>query len=118
MSFCYFFCLVKYNACYNVVTFVIQVRWDETSNTPRPERVSPWKIEPALAPPALNPLSMPRPKRPRSNAVPSSPDSSVLTREGIIIWLFIFDVYKKPVLNLRKKKWLKPDMFLVINSII
>ncbi|KAK7358704.1 hypothetical protein VNO77_00642 [Canavalia gladiata] len=60
----------------------LKVRWDETSNIPRPERVSPWKIEPALAPPALNPLPMPRPKRPRSNAVPSSPDSSVLTREA------------------------------------
>ncbi|XVF11428.1 hypothetical protein REPUB_Repub08aG0026600 [Reevesia pubescens] len=60
----------------------LKVRWDETSTLPRPERVSPWKIEPALAPPALNPLPMPRPKRPRSNAVPSSPDSSVLTREG------------------------------------
>ncbi|XP_061347394.1 auxin response factor 2A-like [Gastrolobium bilobum] len=60
----------------------LKVRWDETSNLPRPERVSPWKIEPALAPPALNPHSMPRPKRPRSNAVPSSPDSSVLTREA------------------------------------
>ncbi|TYI72352.1 hypothetical protein E1A91_D07G055800v1 [Gossypium mustelinum] len=60
----------------------LKVRWDETSTIPRPERVSPWKIEPALAPPALNPLPMPRPKRPRSNAVPSSPDSSVLTREG------------------------------------
>ncbi|XP_061372331.1 auxin response factor 2B-like [Gastrolobium bilobum] len=59
----------------------LKVRWDETSNIPRPERVSPWKIEPALAPPALNPLPMPRPKRPRANAVPSSPDSSVLTRE-------------------------------------
>ncbi|KAI4343553.1 hypothetical protein L6164_010889 [Bauhinia variegata] len=60
----------------------LKVRWDETSNIPRPERVSPWKIEPALAPPAMNPLPMPRPKRPRSNAVPSSPDSSVLTREA------------------------------------
>ncbi|KAK7318333.1 hypothetical protein RJT34_03032 [Clitoria ternatea] len=60
----------------------LKVRWDETSNIPRPERVSPWKIEPALAPPALNPLPLPRPKRPRSNAVPSSPDSSVLTREA------------------------------------
>ncbi|GMI76666.1 ORESARA 14, ARF1-BINDING PROTEIN, auxin response factor 2, HLS1 SUPPRESSOR [Hibiscus trionum] len=60
----------------------LKVRWDETSTIPRPERVSPWKIEPALAPPALNPLPMPRPKRPRSNAVPLSPDSSVLTREG------------------------------------
>lgn len=60
----------------------LKVRWDETSTIPRPERVSPWKIEPAPAPPALNPLPMPRPKRPRSNMVPSSPDSSVLTREG------------------------------------
>jgi len=59
-----------------------QVRWDETSTMPRPERVSPWKIEPALAPPALNPLPLPRPKRPRANMVPSSPDSSVLTRDG------------------------------------
>ncbi|KAI8544084.1 hypothetical protein RHMOL_Rhmol08G0268100 [Rhododendron molle] len=60
----------------------LKVRWDETSNIPRPERVSPWKIEPALTPPALNPLPVPRLKRPRSNLVPSSPDSSVLTREG------------------------------------
>lgn len=61
-----------------------QVRWDETSSIPRPDRVSPWKIEPALAPPALSPVPMPRPKRPRTNIVPSSPDSSMLTREGKI----------------------------------
>lgn len=73
---------------------VFQVRWDETSNVRRPERVSQWKIEPALAPPALNPLPMPRPKRPRSNVVPSSPDSSVLTREGTDKSLLIFDIYK------------------------
>eukprot|EP00262_Sarcandra_glabra_P003007 TRINITY_DN13442_c0_g2_i1.p1 TRINITY_DN13442_c0_g2~~TRINITY_DN13442_c0_g2_i1.p1 ORF type:complete len:769 (+),score=140.38 TRINITY_DN13442_c0_g2_i1:759-3065(+) len=60
----------------------LKVRWDETSSIPRPDRVSPWKIEPALTPAALNPLPMPRPKRPRANVVPSSPDSSVLTREG------------------------------------
>ncbi|XP_040989248.1 auxin response factor 2A-like [Juglans microcarpa x Juglans regia] len=59
----------------------LKVRWDETSTMPRPERVSPWKVEPALAP-TLNPLPMPRAKRPRSNMVSSSPDSSVLTREG------------------------------------
>lgn len=58
------------------------MRWDETSTISRPEKVSPWKIEPALAPPALNPLPMTRPKRPRSNMVSTSPDSSVLTREG------------------------------------
>lgn len=61
------------------------MRWDENSTVPRPERVSSWKIEPALAPPALNPLPMPRPKRPRPNMVPSSPDSSVLTREGTVL---------------------------------
>nr|GMD78519.1 auxin response factor 2-like [Ipomoea batatas] len=60
----------------------LKVRWDETSSVPRPDRVSPWNIEPALTPPALNPLPVPRPKRPRSNNLPSSPDSSVLTREG------------------------------------
>lgn len=61
----------------------LKVRWDESSNIPRPDRVSPWKIEPALSPPALNPLPVPRLKRPRTNLVPSSPDSSVLTREGM-----------------------------------
>ncbi|KAI3463537.1 hypothetical protein Pfo_020200 [Paulownia fortunei] len=60
----------------------LKVRWDETSTIPRPERVSPWKIEHALSPPVLNPLPLPRPKRPRSSALPSSSDSSVLTREG------------------------------------
>lgn len=70
------------------------MRWDETSNIPRPERVSPWKIEPALAPPAMNPLIMPRPKRPRSNVVPSSPDSSILTREGL---RYLFDLLKSSI---------------------
>lgn len=60
----------------------LQVRWDETSSIPRPDRVSPWKLEPALAPPALSPVTMPRPKRPRSNIAPSSHDSSMLIREG------------------------------------
>ncbi|PKA55277.1 Auxin response factor 2 [Apostasia shenzhenica] len=59
----------------------LKVRWDENSSVPRPERVSPWQIEPALNPP-VNPLPVPRPKRPRMNAIPSSPDTSVLTREG------------------------------------
>ncbi|KAM7471569.1 hypothetical protein LguiA_009752 [Lonicera macranthoides] len=60
----------------------LKVRWDETSSIPRPERVSPWKIEPAVTPPALNSHPVPRQKRPRSSMLPSSPDSSVLTREG------------------------------------
>ncbi|KAK9080577.1 hypothetical protein SSX86_000335 [Deinandra increscens subsp. villosa] len=60
----------------------LKVRWDETSSIPRPDRVSPWNIEPALMPPAINTLPVPRQKRPRPNVLPSSPDSSVLTREG------------------------------------
>ncbi|KAK9072351.1 hypothetical protein SSX86_008785 [Deinandra increscens subsp. villosa] len=60
----------------------LKVRWDETSSIRRPERVSPWKIEPALMPPTVNTLPVHRQKRPRSNILPSSPDSSVLTREG------------------------------------
>lgn len=67
----------------NVKPFESQVRWDETSAVPRPERVSPWKMEPVLNPPVPSPLQIPRPKRPRANVVPS-PDSSVLTREGTI----------------------------------
>ncbi|CAL0319806.1 unnamed protein product [Lupinus luteus] len=61
----------------------LKVKWDETSNIQRPNRVSQWKIEPTLAPSPLNPLPMPRPKRPRPNAVPSSPSSSVLPREAL-----------------------------------
>ncbi|KAL5717364.1 ADP-ribosylation factor 2 [Ranunculus cassubicifolius] len=57
----------------------LKVRWDETSSIPRPERVSPWKIEPAMTP-ALNPIQISRPKRPRT--IPQSPDSSLLTKEG------------------------------------
>ncbi|XP_073048447.1 auxin response factor 2A-like [Primulina eburnea] len=60
----------------------LKVRWDETSAIPRPDRVSPWNIEPALPPNAMNPIPVPRSKRPRPSTLPSSPDSSVLTREG------------------------------------
>ncbi|THU53746.1 hypothetical protein C4D60_Mb10t17690 [Musa balbisiana] len=60
----------------------LKVRWDETSSIPRPDRVSPWKIEPALTPPPLNPLLMPRPKKPRTAAFSYSPDSSILRKEG------------------------------------
>ncbi|KAL3617631.1 Auxin response factor 2A [Castilleja foliolosa] len=60
----------------------LKVRWDEASSIPRPERVSPWKIEQALSLPALNPLPLLRTKRPRPTALPSSTDSSVFNREG------------------------------------
>ncbi|KAI7746871.1 hypothetical protein M8C21_022249, partial [Ambrosia artemisiifolia] len=60
----------------------LKVRWDETSSIRRPERVSPWNIEPALSS-ATNPLLVHKQKRPRSTMLPSSPDSSVLTKEGL-----------------------------------
>ncbi|KAE8670891.1 Auxin response factor 23 [Hibiscus syriacus] len=56
-------------------------KWRCLKNTSSRESFS-LEIEPALALPALNPLPMPRAKRPRPHAVPSSPDSSLLTREG------------------------------------
>ncbi|KAJ0988744.1 hypothetical protein J5N97_007100 [Dioscorea zingiberensis] len=59
----------------------LKVRWDETSTIARPERVSPWKIEPVSTPPP-NFLPLPRPKRPRPSVTPASPESSVLTKEG------------------------------------
>ncbi|KAG0489928.1 hypothetical protein HPP92_006791 [Vanilla planifolia] len=59
----------------------LKVRWDESSSVPRPEKVSPWQVEPALFHP-VNPIPVPRPKRTRVNVIPTSPDSSVLTREG------------------------------------
>ncbi|XP_031475188.1 auxin response factor 2A-like [Nymphaea colorata] len=59
----------------------LKVRWDETSSVPRPETVSPWKIEPASASVTPNPLPVTRPKRPRANAVPPSSDASAM-REG------------------------------------
>jgi hypothetical protein len=59
----------------------LKVRWDEPSTIPRPDRVSPWKIEPASSPP-VNPVPLSsRVKRPRQ-APPPSPESSVLTKEG------------------------------------
>jgi len=54
----------------------LKVRWDEPSTIPRPDRVSPWKIEPASSPP-VNPLPLSRVKRPRPNVPAPSPESSV-----------------------------------------
>ncbi|XP_031387573.1 auxin response factor 2B-like isoform X2 [Punica granatum] len=57
----------------------LKVRWDEISSIHRPERVSPWNVEPATVAPQPPPSS--RMKRPRGSMVPST-DSSVLAREG------------------------------------
>lgn len=59
----------------------LKVRWDEISNIHRPERVSPWNIEPATVAPQPPPSS--RMKRSRTSMM-SSVDSSVLRSEGIM----------------------------------
>ncbi|KAF2288363.1 hypothetical protein GH714_007063 [Hevea brasiliensis] len=59
----------------------LKVRWDETSPLHRPERVSPWEIEPALAP--LGPLPVCRIKRSRSNmAMPSADSAAVIKKDN------------------------------------
>ncbi|CAN6356038.1 unnamed protein product [Urochloa humidicola] len=58
----------------------LKVRWDEASAVPRPERVSPWQIEPSVSPSPVNPLP-PRFKRSRSNVNASSSDMAAVTRE-------------------------------------
>ncbi|KAF3430915.1 hypothetical protein FNV43_RR25645 [Rhamnella rubrinervis] len=58
----------------------LKVRWDETSPVHRPDRVSPWKIEPALAH-APDHLPVYQMKRPRVS-ISSSTNSSHHATEG------------------------------------
>ncbi|XP_072970415.1 auxin response factor 7-like [Typha angustifolia] len=54
----------------------LKVQWDEPSSIPRPNRVSPWELEPLVA--AHPPISQPAPrnKRARPPASPSIPEHS------------------------------------------
>lgn len=64
----------------------LKVQWDEPSSIPRPDRVSPWELEPlvAAAPPTSQPAQ--RNKRARPPGLPSpTPDVSV------------FGMWKSPV---------------------
>uniref|UniRef100_A0A0D6R037 Auxin response factor n=1 Tax=Araucaria cunninghamii TaxID=56994 RepID=A0A0D6R037_ARACU len=62
----------------------LKVQWDEMSSIPRPERVSPWKVEPALSPAAMNPLPVAKHnKRARPNILPSSSDLPVLDKGSV-----------------------------------
>ena len=62
------------------------MRWDEASSVPRPERVSPWQIEPAVSPSPVNPLPV-RFKRSRSSVNASPSDVSTVAREGLNLTL-------------------------------
>ncbi|KAG8048653.1 hypothetical protein GUJ93_ZPchr0009g238 [Zizania palustris] len=61
----------------------LKVRWDEAASVPRPDRVSPWQIEPANSPSPVNPLPAPRTKRPRPNVIAATSDLSTVNKEGL-----------------------------------
>ncbi|XP_068657815.1 auxin response factor 2A-like isoform X2 [Aristolochia californica] len=61
----------------------LKVQWDETSSIARPDRVSPWKIEP-FTPTSQMPASLlPRTKKPRPSLLPS-PELSSYSKEGLL----------------------------------
>ncbi|XP_059648310.1 auxin response factor 1 [Cornus florida] len=49
----------------------LKVQWDEPSSIPRPERVSPWELEPLMATTPSNSQPLQRNKRPRQPVLPS-----------------------------------------------
>lgn len=53
-----------------VVVFGLQVQWDEPSSIPRPDRVSPWELEPLIA--ATPPTSHPAQRNKRARPLASS----------------------------------------------
>ncbi|XP_020581944.1 auxin response factor 18-like isoform X2 [Phalaenopsis equestris] len=60
----------------------LKVRWDESSSIPRPEKVSPWQIEPSVTPPPPpNSLHIARPKKPRTHAITAPQDVVVRLKE-------------------------------------
>lgn len=50
----------------SVLVIYSQVQWDEPASIPRPDRISPWEIEPLTAsvPPSVQPAAV-KYKRPR-----------------------------------------------------
>ncbi|XP_015698651.1 auxin response factor 24 isoform X2 [Oryza brachyantha] len=59
----------------------LKVRWDDAASIPRPDRVSPWQIEPANSPSPPNPPQATRTKRARPNVISSSSDLSAVNKE-------------------------------------
>ncbi|KAJ8768119.1 hypothetical protein K2173_021059 [Erythroxylum novogranatense] len=56
----------------------LKVQWDEPSSILRPERVSPWELEPLIVATPSNPQPVQRSKRARLPVLPPAPDFSAL----------------------------------------
>ncbi|KAF5206726.1 Auxin response factor, partial [Thalictrum thalictroides] len=62
----------------------LKVQWDETfANIVRPDRVSPWKIEPVSVTSTRQPSHLPQPKKARIRLL-SSPEPSFLPTDGFL----------------------------------
>ncbi|XP_068661821.1 auxin response factor 2A-like isoform X2 [Aristolochia californica] len=61
----------------------LKVQWDETSSIARPDRVSPWKIEPFTPTSQMPAALLPRTKKPRPSYLPS-PELSSYNKEGLL----------------------------------
>ncbi|KAL6533616.1 hypothetical protein OROHE_013449 [Orobanche hederae] len=107
----------------------LKVQWDEQASIPRPERVSPWEIEPFVAavPTTLQPPAV-KHKRLRVNVEIPVPDSMPSTASPASAWsaisnhnndgrksetvascrLFGFDLKSSSVAALRENSTLKP----------
>nr|QCI44193.1 ARF7 [Lilium hybrid cultivar] len=64
----------------------LKVQWDEPSSTPRPDRVSPWELEPLVAAAPTTSQPAQRNKRPRPSISSSTQDLSA-----------VFGMWKSPV---------------------
>lgn len=82
------------------IAFHVQVQWDEPSSIPRPERVSPWELEPLLPAAPSNSTPPQRNKRARPQVLPSlAPDLSAFGMPAFVAHLVI-DFYSNFLFSL------------------
>ncbi|KAK9124310.1 hypothetical protein Sjap_013912 [Stephania japonica] len=62
----------------------LKVRWDEELVSDHQDRVSPWEVEPFVSLPGMTSMSAPRPKKPRTSLMPSSPDNHLAGGTGFL----------------------------------
>ena len=84
---------LNYFASVSIITTCQQVQWDEPASIPRPDRVSPWEIEPFAVPipPTLAQPVAAKNKRPRPPAeIPALGEKyfSLFVASSVIILFF------------------------------